>query len=317
MFCPNCGSVLNDDIQFCTTCGARTQPQQSNTPPMQFDNQSSQFNSQNQSNFNYNNQNQVNPNYNNQNAQPPKKKGTSVLIVGLVVGIIVIVVVGLLFGVGAFFIGRQTGKDGEEVTTTQQVEETTEEDTTAEKFTTNPAAHTTSPAASQMVYPDFYYESDIYYVEPKEGINLRYGPGTNHGRICGIPQGQQIEIVGGSNLDPDRKWVYIYYDKKSTYGWVSTDYISFNYVPTSPNTVSPYSINYYSDYDMYYAYVTPAKGLNVRSGPGTGYSQSGSMAQGETFLVLGVSAYDSRWAYILYDGSSYGFVHRDYIRPYD
>ena len=308
MFCQKCGSVLNDDIQFCTTCGARTYPQQSDTPPMQFDNQNSQHNAQNQANMNYNNQ----------KAQPPKKKGSSALIIGLVVGIVVIVVVALLFGVGAFFIGRQTGKNKlwDEITSTQQVEETTEEETTAEKFVTNPAPHTTSPAASQMVYPDFYYESDIYYVEPKEGINLRYGPGTNHDRICGIPQGQQIEIVGGSNLDPDRNWVYVYYEKKSTYGWVSTEYISFNYVPTSPNTVSPYSINYYSDYDMYYAYVTPSAGLNVRSGPGTGYSKSGSMAQGDTFLVLGISAYDSRWVYILYDDYSYGFVHRDYIRAY-
>lgn len=56
--------------------------------------------------------------------------------------------------------------------------------------------------------------------------------------------------------------------------------------------------------------VTANSGLNVRSGPGTGYSILGTLAYGTTVTV---SAIDSGWATITYSGQT-AYVSASYIK---
>ena len=55
---------------------------------------------------------------------------------------------------------------------------------------------------------------------------------------------------------------------------------------------------------------TNSGALNVRSGAGTGFAKVGTLAKGETVLVLSTS---SGWARILYHGSKTGYVSANYL----
>lgn len=59
--------------------------------------------------------------------------------------------------------------------------------------------------------------------------------------------------------------------------------------------------------------VTPAVGLNVRSGPGTSYSKLGALVCG---TVIAVSKIENDWAKITYDGKD-AYVSANYITPTD
>ena len=55
---------------------------------------------------------------------------------------------------------------------------------------------------------------------------------------------------------------------------------------------------------------TQSGGLNVRTGPGTGYAKTGSVAKGQTVLVLSASG---DWSRILYNGNKTGYVSSRYL----
>ena len=57
--------------------------------------------------------------------------------------------------------------------------------------------------------------------------------------------------------------------------------------------------------------VTPAIGLNVRSGPGTNYAKYGALVCGTTIDVISISG---GWATINYGGKT-AYVSADYIQP--
>lgn len=59
--------------------------------------------------------------------------------------------------------------------------------------------------------------------------------------------------------------------------------------------------------------VTAKSGLNVRSGPGTGYSKLGALAYG---AAVSVESIQDGWAVIRYSGKT-AYVCADYIQPID
>jgi uncharacterized protein YgiM (DUF1202 family) len=67
---------------------------------------------------------------------------------------------------------------------------------------------------------------------------------------------------------------------------------------------------YLSEIDASPARVQVSSSLNVRSGPGTGYSRTASLYSGEGVLVLSRSG---DWSRILFDGSRTGWVSSQYL----
>jgi len=104
-----------------------------------------------------------------------------------------------------------------------------------------------------------------YYVTPDIGVNVRSGPGTGYSVTGALPKGATVCVVSISN------------------GWAKLNtgkYVSSQYIAKSSPSPTPSCTNYY---------VTASIGLNVRSGPGTGYSVTGSLAKGATVCVVSIS----------------------------
>lgn len=102
-------------------------------------------------------------------------------------------------------------------------------------------------------------------VTPSIGLNVRSGPGTQYSIVGGLAKGTKITVVAESG-----SWAKIGNNQ-----WVCKDYIS-----TSGKTES------FNGYD---AVVTPSIGLNIRSGPGTGYKIVRAVTKGTVLHVTGKS----------------------------
>lgn len=113
-------------------------------------------------------------------------------------------------------------------------------------------------------------------------LNMRSGPGTGYSVILVIPKGASVTVTGYSGV-----WAKITYNGKSGYG--HTDYLKN---PTTTTVVR---------------YVTA--NLNMRSGPGTGYSVILVIPKG-TGVKVESSA--NGWAKIIYNGKT-GYVSSTYL----
>ena len=124
----------------------------------------------------------------------------------------------------------------------------------------------------------------------KDGpLNVRSGPGTSYERVGSLKKGTEVTI-----LSTQDDWYEI--SAGSVTGYVSAQYISLDGTVTQDNTVTQDGL-------------VIAGPLNVRSGPGTGYSRVGSLSLGATISVLGSS---NGW-YQISTGSLTGYVHGDYV----
>ena len=111
-------------------------------------------------------------------------------------------------------------------------------------------------------------------------VNLRKGPGTGYAVITSLAKGTKLMILGSSG-----NWY-----KVSTMGG-KTGYMSKTYVAS------------------YFTAKTTAN-LNLRSGPGTGYSKLGTYAKGSSITVYSVNG---NWAYVK-AGSKKGYMSVSYLK---
>ena len=116
-------------------------------------------------------------------------------------------------------------------------------------------------------------------------LNVRSSASTGASVVTSLGKGSYITLISKSG-----SWWYVEY-AKGKYGYCHSDYISV--VSGTPTTVATQSTN-----------------LNVRSGAGTSYSKTGSVAKGETVIVLSAS---SGWSRILYHGTKTGYVSSQYL----
>ena len=116
---------------------------------------------------------------------------------------------------------------------------------------------TSSASASSASYT-------AYRVDATNGINLRKGPGTSYARVGGISDGDVVQVASISN------------------GWAKTregKYCSSKYLKKC-TTSTPYV-------------TTATKGLNFRTGPGTGYSKTRTVDENLRVYVYG---FRGNWA---------------------
>lgn len=116
-------------------------------------------------------------------------------------------------------------------------------------------------------------------------LNIRSGMSTSSAVIATAQKGSYLTL-----LERNGQWWRVEYGK-GKYGYCHSDYIT-------PLTSEPASVN------------TSSMNLNVRSGPGTGYTRVSSLAKGERILVLSESG---NWSKVLYHGNKIGFVSSQYI----
>lgn len=126
-------------------------------------------------------------------------------------------------------------------------------------------------------------------------LNVRSGPGTGYSRVGSLPNGASVTVLSQSG-----GWYQIRYN--SLTGYVSGDYLS--YTPNGGSTpTQPPSGNLGTG-------VVTASALNMRSGPGTGYSRITTLPNGATVTVL---AQSGGWYQVSYGGKT-GYVSGEYIR---
>lgn len=119
-------------------------------------------------------------------------------------------------------------------------------------------------------------------------LNVRSNASTSSATAATLKNGSYITLISKSG-----SWWYVEY-AKGKYGYCHSDYIT--QVAGSAATVATQSSN-----------------LNVRSGAGTSYSKTSSLAKGETVIVLSSS---SGWSRILYHGTKTGYVSAQYLSGY-
>lgn len=112
-------------------------------------------------------------------------------------------------------------------------------------------------------------------------LNVRSGPGTNNPVIATIARGQVYASIQQQN-----GWHKIQYG--TTQGWCSGDYLTQTQDAVRSVTAS---------------------GLNVRSGPGTGYRILGTVGNGTALAVVGSSG---EWRKIWFAGRE-AWVHGGYL----
>jgi uncharacterized protein YgiM (DUF1202 family) len=116
-------------------------------------------------------------------------------------------------------------------------------------------------------------------------LNVRASASTASPVVGSLWKGSYITLLSKSG-----SWWKVEYGK-GAYGYCHADYITA--VAGTPTTVATKSGN-----------------LNVRSGAGTAYSVQGSLAKGETVLLL---SSNGGWSRVLYHGTKTGYVSSQYL----
>lgn len=116
-------------------------------------------------------------------------------------------------------------------------------------------------------------------------LNVRKSASASAAVAASLSKGSYVTLISKYG-----SWWYVEYGKDQ-YGYCHSDYIST--VSGSPATVNIQSGT-----------------LNVRGGAGTSYAVTGSLAKGETVIVLMTSG---DWKYILYHGTKTGYVSARYL----
>lgn len=116
-------------------------------------------------------------------------------------------------------------------------------------------------------------------------LNVRSQASANSAVVATLNKGSYITLLSQSG-----SWWKVEY-AKDQYGYCHSDYITAVYgVPATIKTQSG--------------------SLNVRSGPGTSYDKTGSLAKGETVIAFSTV---SGWSHILYHGTKIGYVSAQYL----
>lgn len=116
-------------------------------------------------------------------------------------------------------------------------------------------------------------------------LNVRSNPSSSAAVTAKLPKESLVTLISLSG-----SWWKVEY-AQNRYGYCHSDYI---------RTLSAEAVTVN----------TQSGSLNVRSGPGTGNSKTGSVAKGRTVLVLSSSG---GWSRILYDGTKTGYVSSQYL----
>ena len=132
-------------------------------------------------------------------------------------------------------------------------------------------------------------------------LNVRSGAGTGYSRIGSMVKGKTFTITGSAKDSKGVTWYKLNYNSRT--GYVSSDYV--NIIQNSVTNVS----------DFKGTVITSSGNLLVRTGPGTGYTKIGSLANGKTFDINGKTTdlSGTTWYRLSYSGKT-GYVCSTYVK---
>ena len=179
--------------------------------------------------------------------------------------------------------------------------------------TTGPSITTTTRSTTQSSQSDeFAPESsditattEMAYVRPKVGLNLRSAPDTESAKIMLMDCGTSVTILRLEN-----GWAYV--NCNGTYGWCAAEYLNYESGVQVAGTTAPTTqgvTESIDSADSKTACVLPAKGLNLRQTAGETGTKIKVMKQGARVTVLKV---ENGWAYVNCDGT-YGWCSAEYL----
>ncbi len=122
-------------------------------------------------------------------------------------------------------------------------------------------------------------------------VNFRTGPGTDYGVIKVLPPQSPLQAVG-----PESN-AFLKVSNQGTIGWVHRDFVATG---NGGSTDIPPSLGY----------KTTSAYVNMRSGPGTGYSVIRTLPQGTSVEVF--DAFQGNFQRVGY-AQQYGWVSLDYL----
>lgn len=135
---------------------------------------------------------------------------------------------------------------------------------------------------------------DSYRVDATT-LNVRKGPGLNYAAVGSLKKG---EVVEGLTVSGDNQWAQIRKTSSVT-GWSSLKYLTKVTPPPPPGP---------TDIEM----IVTADTLNMRSGPGEGYSISGQVHRGEAVVYLSASP-DWKWVNVKTKENTTGWCSSKYL----
>ncbi|MBO4937649.1 MAG: SH3 domain-containing protein [Clostridia bacterium] len=124
--------------------------------------------------------------------------------------------------------------------------------------------------ASEDIQPIQKLDKPVTVTVTRNGVNLRFGPGTKYDKVGTAYKGQQLTIVGVQEGG-------IYLWGKFDGGWICLDYTDYETAKLEGNPESNTVIAIGT--------VIKTSKLNVRSGPGTNYAIAGSLMGGATVQI--------------------------------
>ncbi len=133
------------------------------------------------------------------------------------------------------------------------------------------------------------------------GLNLRTGAGTGYKRIAIIPQNAYVKVITRGVT-----WCYVTYGGKT--GYVMTKFLTFN--GSAPTTTKPGNPTPPPAGSGYAQVTTETGGLNLRRGPGMGYTRTLIIPQNAYVQVLTKGA---EWSWVSYNGKT-GYVMTKFLR---
>ncbi|MBK9927665.1 MAG: TIGR02594 family protein [Anaerolineales bacterium] len=135
---------------------------------------------------------------------------------------------------------------------------------------------------------------DTVYRVDATSLNLRQGPGTNYATVGSLIKG---EMVNGLALSPDGLWAQVKKSNRAT-GWASLQYMSRVIIPPASST----------DIQM----IVTTDTLNVRSGPGTGYTIVGKVNRGDRLIYISATP-DWAWVNLKISDTKTGWCSSKYL----
>lgn len=153
------------------------------------------------------------------------------------------------------------------------------------------------------VYDDGSKLNDSTYVRTTASVNLRKGPGTGYGKLSTASKNTKLFFLGDTAKDSKgTTWYKVSCSKGEA--WVSSKYAKLSTSSGSSDTSA--------------AYVKTTASVNLRKGPGLGYSKVVAYGKGKKLTYLGESSKDSRgvvW-YKVTDGKYTGWMSSKYSKLY-
>ena len=122
------------------------------------------------------------------------------------------------------------------------------------------------------------------------GLNIRKGAGTNYDAVGSYDYGTRVEFVEKTTVD-GYEW------GKTNKGWIALGYVYMDCSKTDDGVNG----------------VITGEGLNIRSGPGTGYASVGSYSKGDNVVVYAQFKFGST----TWGCTNKGWISMDYVNVID